>query len=134
MTYFIDTWFWAALLNKRDPHHKVARRLSAKVSQSKVVTSQLVLMELLSFCSKMGPDIRTACVELVRKLKVAPNTIVFPHSDQLYCQSLALYAQHNDKDWSLVDCASFIIMQEKGIHIAVSGDHHFEQRGYQLLA
>jgi uncharacterized protein len=39
----------------------------------------------------------------------------------------------NDKNWSLVDCASFAIMKEAGIHIVLTGDHHFEEAGYTLL-
>jgi predicted nucleic acid-binding protein len=44
-----------------------------------------------------------------------------------------LLTQRQDKDWSLVDCASFIIMQRRGITETLTTDHHFEQAGFRLL-
>jgi uncharacterized protein len=38
-----------------------------------------------------------------------------------------------DKEWSLVDCASFVIMQHRGITQALTTDHHFEQAGFVRL-
>jgi predicted nucleic acid-binding protein len=44
-----------------------------------------------------------------------------------------LLARRPDKAWSLVDCASFIIMQERAITDALTTDHHFEQAGFTQL-
>jgi predicted nucleic acid-binding protein len=38
-----------------------------------------------------------------------------------------------DKEWSLVDCASFVVMQELGITEALTSDHHFEQARFVRL-
>ena len=46
---------------------------------------------------------------------------------------LALYANRTDKDWSLTDCISFVVMNERGITDALTGDHHFEQAGFAAL-
>jgi len=45
---------------------------------------------------------------------------------------LAINAR-NDKDWSLTDCISFIVMEEHGITEALTGDRHFEQAGFRAL-
>ncbi len=37
------------------------------------------------------------------------------------------------KEWSLVDCASFVFMGQRGILEALTTDHHFEQAGYVRL-
>ena len=47
--------------------------------------------------------------------------------------ALTFYRERPDKSWSLVDCASFLIMNEKGIREALAHDHHFEQAGYVAL-
>ena len=38
-----------------------------------------------------------------------------------------------DKEWSLVDCASFVIMKQRGVTEALTTDHHFEQAGFVRL-
>jgi predicted nucleic acid-binding protein len=134
VTYFADTWFWVALLNRTDPDHKRARDLSRKVGTSSVVTSQLVMIECFGFCCKLGQDMRLACCKLVEELNANPRVTVVPYSDQQYDRAVQLYKRvSSDKKWSLVDCASFTIMEEAGIKVAITAYHHFEQSGYTLL-
>jgi predicted nucleic acid-binding protein len=52
-------------------------------------------------------------------------------SNDLFARGLALHQQHGDKEWSLTDCVSFVIMRERGIHKALTHDHHFEQAGFE---
>jgi uncharacterized protein len=38
--------------------------------------------------------------------------------------------QRPDKEWSLTDCISFIVMEEHGLTEALTADHHFAQAGF----
>jgi predicted nucleic acid-binding protein len=38
-----------------------------------------------------------------------------------------------DKDWSLTDCISFVVMRDRGITKVFTTDHHFEQAGFKKL-
>jgi uncharacterized protein len=38
-----------------------------------------------------------------------------------------------DKQWSLVDCSSFVVMQEHQVTDVLTTDHHFQQAGFQVL-
>jgi len=40
---------------------------------------------------------------------------IVPLTDELYHEALQLYRERSDKEWGLVDCVSFIIMQDRGI-------------------
>ncbi|MFO8040768.1 MAG: hypothetical protein R6U67_15135 [Sodalinema sp.] len=44
-----------------------------------------------------------------------------------------LLKQRLDKNWSLVDATSFIIMQQLEITNALTSDHHFDQAGFVRL-
>jgi predicted nucleic acid-binding protein len=43
------------------------------------------------------------------------------------------YCHYTDKSWGLVDCASFLVMQDRGITEAFTSDQHFEQAGFKPL-
>ena len=134
MAYFADTWFWAALINKKDPEHSTAIALNRKMGTSRIVTSQFVIIELFGFCCKLGEDVRIACCKFVKGLNSLPNISVVPYSDQQYDEAIQLYEKvSNDKQWSLVDCASFLIMEKEKITVAVTGDKHFTERGFTRL-
>jgi len=44
-----------------------------------------------------------------------------------------LFCSRADKSWSLTDCTSFVIMEDRGIRDALTGDRHFEQAGFRAL-
>jgi predicted nucleic acid-binding protein len=56
------------------------------------------------------------------------------HIDQsLDEKAWQLLASRLDKQWSLVDSASFVIMEDRGMTEALTTDHHFEQSGFVRL-
>jgi predicted nucleic acid-binding protein len=58
---------------------------------------------------------------------------VVPQTPELFRDALALYGDRVDQSWSLTDCASFLIMEQRQITEALTHDRHFEQRGYSAL-
>lgn len=56
-----------------------------------------------------------------------------PPSRSLFDRGIELYNARDDKDWSLTDCISFVVMEEHGIKEALTGDRHFEQAGFRAL-
>ena len=45
----------------------------------------------------------------------------------------AVFARHNDKEWSFTDCASFELMHELNIRDSFTTDRHFRQAGFNPL-
>jgi uncharacterized protein len=64
---------------------------------------------------------------------VDPNVLIVPPGIDLFEEGLALYQRRPDKDWSLTDCISFVVMERQQIRHALTGDHHFEQAGFVAL-
>jgi uncharacterized protein len=68
---------------------------------------------------------------LDRILRVGAELVYI--DEALLGRTLASYAQHSDKSWGLVDCASFLMMRDHGITDAFTSDKHFEQAGFHCL-
>jgi predicted nucleic acid-binding protein len=58
---------------------------------------------------------------------------IVPLSEDLYQRALLLFAERGDKEWSLVDCLSFVVMQDRDIQAALTTDRHFQQAGFRTL-
>ena len=52
---------------------------------------------------------------------------------KLHSDAVDLLRRRPDKSWSLCDAVSFMLMAERGIHEALTTDHHFEQAGFARL-
>ncbi len=127
---FADTAFYIALLNPRDRLHELAHEVS-RGYQGHVATSEYVLVELASYFSSAKN--RGMFAQFLRHMKAHPNTTIHFVSQSLFHQGMERYEQHSDKDWSLVDCVSFLLMEQEDIHDALTADRHFEQAGFQVL-
>jgi len=53
--------------------------------------------------------------------------------EALVQRALRLYDERPDKEWSLTDCLSFLVMERQRIRDALTTDHHFEQAGFRVL-
>ena len=129
---FADTSYWIALLNSRDELHAKASLASRAFRPEQTVTSEMVLTEFLNSFSDYGPHLRHAAARAVESLHSA-GIIVVPQTTHLFANALQQYRAMADKNWSLTDCASFLIMEEKGLTAALTHDRHFAQAGFQTL-
>ncbi|HEY2548856.1 MAG TPA: PIN domain-containing protein [Candidatus Acidoferrum sp.] len=130
---FADTSYWIAFLNPRDGLHAKAIALSQQVATSRIVTSEMVLAELLNSFSAAGPGLRSSAVRTVEALLGSHSVVVFPQTSEQFARALQRYKQSEDKGWSLTDCASFQIMETERIRAALTHDLHFAQAGYEAL-
>ena len=93
----------------------------------------MVLAEVLAFYADKGPLLRQAAADTASQLCNNPNVTVVPQTSLQFRAALDLYRARSDKEWSLVDCASVLIMQSENIAEALTHDHHFEQAGFKAL-
>ena len=129
--YFVDTWYFVALLDRGDVHHHRAQRLGARLMNAHLVTHDAVLSEVLAYFSGYGIGARTEAVGIVRR--VLYEFEVIPGSRALFAAGLDRYAARPDKQYSHVDCMSMILMENRGIHHVLTNDHHFAQAGFTLV-
>lgn len=133
MTVFADASYWIALLNPRDEFHEVAIRLSVELENSQIVTSEMVLTELLNHMAEYGSDMRRLVIDTVRYLEDDPDVEIVRQTSVQFWDATDYYVSRLDKDWGITDCASFQLMETRSILEALSSDHDFEQAGFIIL-
>jgi len=127
---FADTYFFIALLFENDEAHGEAQARAADLS-GRMYTSAWVLTEVADALAIPGR--RQRFLPLLQFLRSNPLVTIVPPEQGLFDRGAALYDERPDKSWSLTDCISFIIMQDHSLHDALTGDHHFEQGGFNVL-
>ncbi len=126
----IDTSYLLALVNPRDTLHSRAQAWARTVTEPLVVT-EYVLWELVNALSM--PQDRPKAHAIVQRLCSASDCELIPASTELFQAGLQLHARRMDKEWSLTDCITFLVMQRRSIVRALTFDHHFEQAGFEAL-
>lgn len=119
---FADASFYAAIVNERDELHTLASHAAAQHA-GPMVTTELVLLEVANFCSR-GPQ-REVFGRLVANLRIALDVEIVIGSHELFQEGLTLFLSRTDKEWSLTDCTSFVVMRHRQINAALTADHHF---------
>jgi uncharacterized protein len=127
---FADAFFFFALLSERDRAHADAVAFLAKL-QGELLTTEWVLIEVADGISSEAS--RASFVTFHETVRNDPSIQIVPASAQSFAEGLDLYSSRLDKDWSLTDCISFVLMEREGISDALTADRHFRQAGFRTL-
>lgn len=130
---FLDTGYVIALSDRKDPHHRKARKLAEQISQEgvQVVTTQDVLVEIGNGLAAVGS--RSFAVRYIRAIESADTFEVIEATPELFQRGLELYDERQDKSWGLTDCISFVTMRDRDLREALTTDSDFEQAGFTAL-
>lgn len=85
---FADTGYWIALLNPDDDLHPRARQVSDTVSSNLIVTSEMILVELLNAFSSKGCFYRQKAVSLTNYILNSFSISVVSHTNTLFREAL----------------------------------------------
>jgi predicted nucleic acid-binding protein len=118
-------------VNLHDSLHDRAKDVLAQLRTDgcRFLTSEFVLVEFANTLS--SPNFRHRASAFIDGLRESEDVEIIPASSNLFSRGLELYKSRIDKEWSLVDCMSFVLMDEYDITEAFTEDHHFEQAGFQ---
>lgn len=105
--------------------------MSKQLDGSRLLTTEMVLAEMLAAMAK--PATRGTAVTSVDRIRANPNVEVVPQTSLQFARAYELYRARLDQGWSLTDCASFVLMRERGLSEALAHDKHFEQAGFKAL-
>lgn len=127
---FADTFYYLAILSESDAAHDKVVQLSRSLA-GRTVTTAWVLAEVADALA--APRLRGLFPTLYSRLRENQNVTIIPPTAEYFEQGIELYAHRPDKEWSLTDCISFVIMERYGLTDALTGDHHFEQAGFRAI-
>ena len=127
MEVFADTWYYVALLDERDQNHDRATEHANRLAHRQVTTRWVLAEVANSLCADRT---RSAVARFLRRLESLPLVRVIKQSDELFERGRLLYENRPDKEWSLTDCISFVVMEQEGLREALTNDHHFNQAGF----
>ena len=129
---FVDTAYAIALVIQDDVHHDRAVELANQMLRegTRFVTTRAVLFEIGNSLSRRY---RQEAAELLRSFEDDPSVEILDMTRERCAEALDLFSSRPDKQWSLTDCLSFVIMNELGLRQALTADVHFEQAGFVAL-
>ena len=130
---FLDTSYAIALSVSNDEHHQRAVKLAEQLEAegTRLITTRAIILEIGNALA--GLRYRSAAIQLVDALENDPKVKVVPVTEELCERAFDLYRNRLDKEWGLIDCISFIVMEENGITDALTADDHFKQAGFRAL-
>ncbi len=130
---FVDTSAYVAVLKRDDEHHETAMAITRELTRQRgaLFTTNFVIAEthamLLRYLGS-GPA-RTYLQSMDR----SDATVVIRAEEADEAGARRILYRYEDKDFSLVDCISFAVMERLGISQAFTFDRHFAQYGFESL-
>ena len=124
---FVDASFWIALMHDREEHHREARhRWQVSITTDLTpITTNWTLYEALTYLNSRGRNRHDLATRLLR---LAEHTTEITDASHYERVALDIFHSHSDKRWSVVDCANFVCIRERGTPFALSFDRDFTHR------
>ena len=132
---FADTAGWGHLVDPSQAYHAQAATIyrNGRQQGQRVITTNYILTELVALLISPLRIPRLRLIAFIEGLKASPHVEIVHVDATLDAQAWRLFTERPDKEWSLVDCASFVVMRQQGLWAAFTTDHHFEQAGFVCL-
>lgn len=129
---FVDTAGWAYYLDRQYPLHPLILALVQQTVTQKrhLVTTNYIITELVALFSSRYHLPRQQVIMAINALKTDKAVEIVHIEQSIDDAAWALLEARLDKNWSLVDASSFVVMKRFGITQALTTDHHFTQAGF----
>jgi predicted nucleic acid-binding protein len=128
---FVDTSFWVALTNQRDPrHHEAAALLEAHASTRLLTTSE-VRGETWTFLRRRAGH--PTAVRFLDTLSASPRITLLRISEAVEAGAEQWLRRRDDREFSWVDATSFATMRHLHTTQALAFDGDFAAAGFTEL-
>ena len=125
---FVDTSFWVALRNRRDPRHGEAVELLDEHAAVGLVTTNHVRGETWTFLRRRAGH--RSAVGFIDGLERSPRVRLISVPEDLEDQALRWLRRHDEREYSFVDATSFAMMRSLRLRDALAFDGDFTAAGF----
>ena len=129
---FVDTSAWLALESPSDGNHSRALQIQSALRSAGsflFCTNYIVAETHGLVVSRAG---RTRALSLLRDFDSGTVSVVRVEEED-EATARRIIDRYTDKDFSLVDATSFVVMEALDIRTAFAFDAHFSQYGFTML-
>lgn len=130
---FVDTSHLIACFHPRDFLHQKAVSIENDLRDYPLITSDFVLTELLNYFSKFPANYKQRIVSSVDTIISSQRYTLVECSQSSFLRGKDFYKKRLDHGYSLTDCTSMNIMDERKITDVLTSDGHFEREGFKIL-
>lgn len=116
----------------QDRHHSAATDAWRRIllSPPQLVTASFVVAELVTFFVSRGRHAKA--VDLAEILRSSSGIRLIHVDEDLFDAGFEFLKRRPDKQFSLTDCVSFVLMSRMGVQEALTFDAHVEQAAFRL--
>lgn len=114
---FGDSHYFLALLNPRDRDHESAVDITGRADWH-IVTTRWILAEVADGLASSRQ--RATAVAFLYRVEQNPFVTILPPGEEQFARGFQLYESRPDKEWSLTDCISFVVMSDEGLSDALT--------------
>lgn len=126
----VDTSGFFSLYDEADKFHE--QSVSFYDAAAKRVTTNYVLTEYTALAQIRGVP-RSEIIKFSNRILDDKAVEIIWIDENLHRQAVALMRERADKNYSLCDAASFIVMRMRQITESLTTDKHFNQEGFIRL-
>ncbi|MFA4911013.1 MAG: PIN domain-containing protein [Desulfobacteria bacterium] len=127
---FIDTGAWYAVVDKKDPDHRVAKHF-LRNNKIPFLTTNFIFDETITLIrSRLGWRVAR---DFGERLKQSGFVSIIAVKDEDEERAWEIFLKYRDKDFSYTDCTSFAVMERLKIDMAFSFDSHFQIMKFQVV-
>jgi len=127
---FLDTSGLLCIHDEKD--FRNARAIEIFTGAKLLLTTNYVLAEFVPLSYSRGKH-RRETLSFINDFLEVPRLELIWVDAALHNQAMELLTNRLDKNYSLCDAASFILMRERKVIEALTTDKHFEQEGFVKL-
>ena len=128
---FVDTSFWVALRNTRDPHHAAATTLLEQHADATLLTTNHVRGETWTFLRRRAGH--GSAVGFLDTIEASPRVRIEHVDAETESAAMAWLRVRDEREYSFVDATSFAVMRARRVTDALAFDGDFTAAGFAEL-